>query len=296
MNKKIEEFQKLKLELAKNGRIQLLYRGDGLPGLYERFGVDNDGKSKSKRELLNRVFLIGDKARYFYKERILRSNQLERNISFIDSDDEVFNDIFLQFHSATKSNKPYLLAYFLRNSGIKDYFNNLENRSLFIDSINSTNEKFRYRNYYLTILHQLYSFEYRNNSHFVSTSESFSIARKFAGKNGVVIHCWMPHLRFKRLLFKKYNLPRQAKLAFQNQHESSITGGILPHYIIGVEFLNDNEFYFNSHITENEINETVFMFGLNINQDAFHSVLQKTSFRKSFSVVGRKYLEQDARN
>jgi hypothetical protein len=73
-----------------------------------------------------------------------------------------------------------------------------------------------------------------------------------------------------------------------------LTAGILPHYIIGVEFLNNNEFYFNSNIIENELNEVIFMFGLDINQDNFFSVLKKTSFRRSFSVIGRKFLEQNA--
>jgi len=274
----------------------LLYRGERLDKLYKRFGVVDDKTDYNRNELLKRLFLIGDKARYFYKNEILKINQHKRNINLIDSDDEIIDGIFNQIASAIKNNQPYLQNYFEHNKSIKDYFGNPKNRNLFIYSINSTKDKFKYRNYYLTILHQLYYIEYRNNTHFVSTSTKFSIAKKFAGKSGVVIHCWTPVIRLKRLLLKKYNLPRQIKSAFREQFEVSLTAGILPHYIVGIEFLEKNEFYLNSNINENEINETVFMFGLNINQDNFFLALQKTGFRKSFSIIGRKLIVENARS
>ena len=89
-------------------------------------------------------------------------------------------------------------------------------------------------------------------------------------------------------------MPRQTKSAFDIQHEISLLAGILPHYIIGIEFLKDNEFYFNSNILENGVNDAVFMFGLNINQDNFFNVLKETSFRKSFNTTRREIYENTA--
>jgi hypothetical protein len=294
MNHKIEKFQKLKHQLSRSGSVKLIYRGDSLYKLYKRFGIIDDKTSENRNELLKRIFLIGDKARYFYKDEILKTNEYERNIALTDSDDEIIDRIFLQINSAIKSSKEYLSNYFELNKSIKDYFGSLKNRKLFVDSINATKDKFRYRNYYLTILHQLYFIEYKNNTHFVSTSTKFEIAKSFAGKNGVVIHCWLPVLKLKRLLLKKNSLPRQTEVAFNEQYEISLTAGILPHYIIGVEFLADNEFYFNSNILENEINQGILMFGLDINQGNFFTVLKKTSFRKSFFVAGKKFTEHNA--
>jgi len=289
----IDKFQKLKLNLSRNGNIRLLYRGDNLNSLYKRFGVVNDKSQYNRNELLKRIFLIGDKAKYFYKDEILKRNKYERNIPLLDSDDEIIDGIFNQIWAAVESHKPYLLDYFEHNRDLKGYFGDPVNRKYFINSINATKDKFRYRNYYLTILHQLYFLEYRNNTHFVSTSTKVDVAKSFAGKVGVIIHCWEPVTKLKRLLLKKYNLPRQNKLAFKEQSEVSLAAGILPHYIIGVEFLENNEFYFNSNILASEISEVIFMFGLNINQDNFFSVLRKTGFRKSFSIRGRRLEENN---
>lgn len=294
MKNLISKFQKLKRELFKLRQIDLIYRGDNLNNLYKRFGIVNVQSEDSKNELLKRVFLIGDKSRYFYKDEILKVNGYDRNIKLTDSDNEIIDGIFLQMNSATKSKKDYLRNYFENNRQLKSYFENLNNRSKFIEGINLAKDKFRYRNYYLTILHQLYFDEYRNNTHFVSTSTKFDLAKSFAKNKGVIIHCWQPVAKFKRLLLKKYNLPRQKISAFGEQYEVSLIGGILPHFIIGVEFLTENEFYFNSNIFENDISLEVFMFGLNINQENFYKVIKKTRFRSSFTVAGKKIYEKNA--
>ena len=146
MNEQIEKFQKLKVDLFNQKRIELIYRGEDLQNLYDRFGIINDRTKENKNELLKRIFLIGDKARYFYKDEILKLNQYERNIELKNSDDVIIDGIFCQINSAIKRSKEYLISYFDKNWKLKSYFGDLGNRKTFIESINSTKDKFRYRN------------------------------------------------------------------------------------------------------------------------------------------------------
>lgn len=291
MNDKVIEFLLLQNQLTQLRKIHSFYRGDNLENIYKRFGIIHDETEYNKTELLKRIFLIGDKSKYFYDDILFGEVTHVRGLGLIDDSDLALAKIFKKMNSSTKSTKDYIKKYFKKNTNLLEYFKHKKNREDFIYSVkNSTNPLF-YRNYYLKILHQLYFVGYRNNSHFVSTSKDKEVTKKFAGTKGIIIHCWKPNFYFFRKKFEAINLPRQESEAFEEQKEFSFLAGILPHFISAVEFIEDEKVYFNPNILINEIDNNLFFDGLEIDQSNFIEVVSKTKFRKYFSRRAMLYSE-----
>jgi hypothetical protein len=81
-------------------------------------------------------------------------------------------------------------------------------------------------------------------------------------------------------------------MPYKTQKEISILAGILPHYIIGLQIIEDERFLINPNIFINPITDNLFIDGLSINQDDFDEVLRQTSYRKSFEVQGSRIRER----
>ncbi len=291
MNDKIIEFLLLQIQLTQLRKINTYYRGDNLENIYKRFGVNNDGTEYKRKELLERIFLIGDKSKYFYNDLLFDDKSFSRDIALVDTSDEALKKIFERLNKSTKSKKEYISQYYRENSAINEYFKNKANLPSFINSINNSENPLVYRNYYLKILHQLYFIDYRKNSHFVSSTEDKNISKNFAGENGIIIHCWNPNFYFYRKKFEINNLPKQDTLAFKKQKEFSFLAGILPHFISAVEFTENKKVYFNPTILKSYIDSKLFLEGLDIDQSEFVEIVSKTEFRKYFSRNGLKNSE-----
>lgn len=261
MNDKIIEFLLLQIQLTQRKKINTYYRGDNLNNIYKRFGLSNDGTEYKRKELLERIFLIGDKAKYFYNDILFDDNSFSRNLALIDTSAVALKKIFERLNTSTKSKKEYLIQYFKSNSAIYQYFNSSANLPHFINSISSSKNPLHYRNYYLKILHQLYFIGYRNNSHFVSSTEDKDVANDFAGPDGIIIHCWNPNFNFSHTKLEIHNLPKEETFAFKKQKEFSFLAGILPHFISAVEFTESKKVYFNPTILQNDIDSKLFLEG-----------------------------------
>lgn len=285
------EFLLMQIRLTQRRIIQPLYRGDKLKNLFDRLGVFYNEVEPDYKQLVSRLFMIGEKSRNFYSDEFF-NNRNNRNIRIDDCDEKVFNYIFDNINSSLKSKNSYTKAFFDKNEQFKQFFlDKTANKKTFSSIIIAVaeNEQVFFKNYYLTLLHQLGSINYKESSHLVSTSKDHTVAEDFAGTRSsskrIMLHCWTT-VNSQMSNFKKYGLPKYNGVPYKNQKEFSILAGILPHYIIGLQIIDEEKFFINPNIFLNPITDCLFVHGLNINQEDFDEVLRQTKYRKSFEVRG----------
>ena len=268
--------------------IRPLYRGDSLKNLCDKLNVFYNNGAPNIKDILERLCMVGDKANRYYT--------INENFKIEDANDFVFNKIMDYFKSSLKSKNKNTINFFERNKKLKEFFSNKNNESIFLERIESANkdERLYIRNYYLTLLHQLAAINYKNKSHFVSTSEDYKIAVKFANKNSdghsIVLHCWQPINR-ERCTIKKYNLPLYSIGPYDYQKEFSVLGGILPHYISGLEIKSTNDFYPSPNIFNQDITNETFLNGLEIDQRNFHTIIKLTNYKTAIVTDGQNMRE-----
>lgn len=267
----------------RNKIIRTIYRGDSLENLCEKLNVYYDEENTDISTILERLFIIGEKSKRFYTD--------EEIFKIDNTDNYVFEKIIKYFKDSLKNQNRNIITFFDRNLELKIFFSKKQNITVFLSILDnaSSNEKFAIRNYYLTLLHQLASINYRNKSHFVSTSVDYKIAEKFSRSSGskyrVILHCWQP-LKEELRIIRKYNLPTYTLGPYHYQKEISMLGGILPHFIAGVEFSNSKEFYPNPNIFKQNISDKTFLSGLDIDQTKFDDILLLTNYKRSLVTNG----------
>lgn len=282
------QFLLAEMDLTRRRVIKLVYRGDSLNNLCERLNVDNNGDLTNIELILERLFMVGEKSRRYYS--------LDGNFNIDDTDDYVFEKISKYFKDSLKNKNPNCVYFFSRNKVLANFFADKHNKNRFLRIVENANhhERLHIRNYYLTLLHQLAAINYKNKSHFVSTSEDYKIAEKFARQNTdsnkVILHCWQP-IRQEREIITKYDLPKYSLGPFDYQKEFSVLGGILPHFISGLELMSTNRFYPNPNIFCNEVSDQIFITGLEIDQTNFGKVLALTNYRRSLVTDGQSIWE-----
>lgn len=99
------------------------------------------------------------------------------------------------------------------------------------------------------------------------------------------MHCWEP-IKIEREIIRKYQLPTYSIPPYQYQKEFSIFGGILPHFISGLEIIPTNDFFPNPNIFSGDINKELFFKGFDINQINFNEIAQQTNYKRSFASDG----------
>lgn len=271
--------------------ISPIYRGDNINNLKFKLGLSRETNDEAISEMLDRLFMIGEKSRDYYSTALKYTG----NFGINEINSHVAKIIFDNLNSALKNRNKKLERFFNLNRNFRDYFiPKTKNKSEFINSflaLNSTDGLF-YRNYYLLLLHQLGSISYRENSHLVSSTTNIEVAREFSGDNKserIIIHSWKPT---GKLLFRnsQIKLPRYSGTPYPQQHEVSILAGILPHFIYGLEVVDANKFYINPHLFKNTISDDLFLFGMDIDQSRFNEVLNMTNYRRSFLSNGREII------
>lgn len=274
-----------------------LYRGDKLSNLYDRLGLFYNHRNLDYKQLLSRLFMVGDKSRSFYADEFFEPAQ-GRQIKIDDCTANVYNYIFDNINSSIKSKNIHTKSFFNKNEKFKDYFlNKAANKMAFTSGISSLdkNDQVYFKNYYLVLLHQLGSINYKASSHFVSTSTDSTVAGRFAGDNyyskKVMLHSWMP-INSQGKIFNKLKLPKYIGKPYSNQKEVSVLAGILPHYIIGLEIIDDEKFFINPNIFINLIDNNLFINGLDIDQGDFDDVIKLTKYKDSFEVRGNKVIQR----
>lgn len=280
---KYNSFLFKEIELIAKRLIKPIYRGDSLKNLCDKLNVLYDYENTDFLSICDRLFMVGEKAKRYY----INDDGFE-----IDNvDNYVFNKIMKYFKTSLKNRNPNIISFFDRNIDLKNFFSESKNKGVFLKIIDRLNESEKniIRNYYLILLHQMAAINYKNKSHFVSTSEDYSIALEFSesskDQNRVVLHCWQP-IKIERNVVKKYNLPIYTLGPYHYQREFSILGGILPHFILGIENARTKEFYPNPNIFRSEITNKTFLYGLNIDQTDFEDILELTNYKKSIVTNG----------
>ncbi|WP_028374941.1 hypothetical protein [Leeuwenhoekiella sp. MAR_2009_132] len=282
------DFLLKQIELTRKRIIQPIYRGDSLRNLCYRLNVEFNEMNTNIETLLDRLFMVGEKAQRYYTDN--------ENFRIEEADDYVFNKIVKYYNDSLKSKNKNTIFFFERNKKFTEFFMNKANKKIFIQQIENADhqERINIRNYYLIMLHQLAAINYKKKSHFVSTTKDYKIAEMFAnGKREnyrIILHCWFP-IRANKNVLLKYGLPTYSIHPYQYQREYSILGGILPHFISGLELIESKEFYPNPNIFKQEIDNSTFLNGLKINQENFHNIANLTNYKRTLTTDGNKTWE-----
>lgn len=281
------------IDLTAKRIIKPIYRGDSLRNLCNKLNVEYNSEETNIETILDRLFMVGEKAKRFYT--------IEETFEIDDSSDYVFEKINKYFSDSLKSNNKSTLAFFNRNKSLKSFFSDKKQKRNFLRILEDANEKERIiiRNFYLTLLHQLAAINYKSKSHFVSTSEDYLIAEKFSSHKGeldrIILHCWRP-IKEEKAVIKKFNLPSYSLGPYDYQKEFSVLGGILPHFISGLEITRSNEFFPNPNIFSNQITDEIFISGLEINQINFENIFNLTNYKRSLVTNGLDIWEKERVN
>ncbi|MEO9507923.1 MULTISPECIES: hypothetical protein [Flavobacteriaceae] len=276
------------MELTRKKIIQPIYRGDSLKNLCYKLNVEFDEERTDINTLLYRLFMVGEKAQRFYTDN--------ENFRIEEADDYVFEKILKYYKDSLKSKNSNTIFFFDRNKKFTDFFSNKENKQTFLSKIRAAtnSEKINIRNYYLILLHQLAAINYKKKSHFVSTSKKYEIAEMFSNgkreKHRIILHCWYPR-KMNIMIVSKYDLPKYSFHPYQYQKEYSVLGGILPHFISGIELVESGDFYPNPNIFNQDISNSTFLNGININQEHFHEIANLTNYKRTLTTDGNNTWE-----
>lgn len=141
--------------------------------------------------------------------------------------------------------------------------------------------KLKVRDYYLKLLHRIGNIGFSDKSFYLSTSRKFSAAKSFATDDGIVFISWGKSIleSYPIQILKESGLPMYVKAVFPLQREVTLTGGLLPHYILGYYVVNEKTFVVNPNLfsTEKSFNQ-IMQHGFDIDQSRFHEALQQTNY------------------
>jgi len=286
-------------EEEKAGNILLVYRGEEQKNIDRR--LTPTGGTVNRTEVYQRTFYVGDKARHFSMDEFSNDRNFLTGIN--DCSDTTLSYIFERIANALSAKN---LARRVRSNiskKFKDFFTNPNNSAAFIARINSTPNqelKLKIRDYYLYLLHTAGSLGVRRETMFVSTSVSYEIARGFstAGKKNkpsrVVVHYFIPqpfHIHaiapwvaehHHRIAYEAALPTYKATGLFPHQKEVSVKGALFPHFILGIELVDEGKFIANTHCfnDDNQDFERISQFGFAIDQSNFENEIFDTSYIK----------------
>ncbi len=237
--------------------------------------------------------MVGEKGKRYY-------NELE-GFTINDTDDIVFTKIVDYLKDSIRNKNSRVIAFFEKNEDFRKFFSNSQNKTTFIKALETlnTNDKLAVRNYYLILLHQLSAINYKDKSHFVSTTKDYKTAKRFGGNqrdktDQVILHCWQPILHEKQIVLK-CGLPAYKTSPYSYQKEITIFGGIFPHFISGIEVAKTKSFYPNPNIFNGKITKDTFLYGLNIDQSNFEVIAKLTNYKKTIITDGKDTWENSTK-
>ncbi|HTN39352.1 MAG TPA: hypothetical protein VL053_19910 [Arachidicoccus sp.] len=300
-----------KLDKLNRSNVLLVYRGDDRTKVLKRY--HNASIPHPFNEYL---FMLGPKGKYFSKGVLdnLHKDQYVGHIS--DISPEYFGNIFdmlgqIFVRRFTGHLQIKMSQFKDREKELVQFFVQETNKPLFLDKIESVTpkEKNLVRDYYLNLLHHFSKNSFYPVSFLLSTSTSFAEANKFVKKekeknNEIVFFGWVPrgsgkpilhtlhYNRERKKAIAKYDLPQYVRSFFPKQHEVTLKGGLLPHYLIGYLYSeNGNQNfeinpYFFSEISYNWIDD-----GLPVDQTDFNRILRLVYLSGGYSVDGNGNFE-----
>jgi len=284
-------------------RSKLIFRGEKFSALKHKL---NTAGEQSLRKFNERIFLIGEKAKIYFKEEI-RKKANDINVFGISSvEDDLFVYIFNKLNKIfKKSNSHSEIEKFKDgNKSFCSYFLNTKNRKDFLAQIigaKTNDDKLNIRDYYISILHRIGKIGIQDKSFFLSTTSDFRIAQNFSKNynkpdsiilvgwtNSRKLNQWTTHgsrLGQREQLLINYDLPIVNSIIYKHQKEVSMKGGILPHYLIGYILSDRCEFHINpAFFNSNESFQTMINEGFVIDQENFKEELTKTNYYGFFTL------------
>lgn len=274
--------------------------------------------------LNERIFILGQKARFCLNMKSkIRINGIEE--SDFKALFSIFNTKICNLHFKNETTRARMNTFLGENIRFNSYFSNKENEDDFISKISKCSKKDKnfIRDYYVSLLHTIGK-SVLNSSFMISTSSSYEIANYFRNENadGVIFIGWLPrkgnmniynsyfchNKSYKRSYHMKENdffylddsriynkgLPCVECAVYASQHEITIKGGLLPHFLLG--FLDHhNNFHINpalfSTLEDKKDIKDIVKNGFNINQSNFQEILDQSNYSGFFSVKEGEYIE-----
>nr|WP_314431766.1 hypothetical protein [uncultured Pantoea sp.] len=303
-----EKFIELKNHLdllSKRNEVQLLYRGEEFRNIKKR--LKKKGTSLLEREIYDRAFYFGEKARHFSIDVFTPGRDYLTNIR--DESDQTFRFIHDRIckvlndprisDQVKKYTNEYFRNYFLSPGSIDDF---LEKVGLcYTDKI-----KVKVRDYYLYFLHVAGKSGIRKETMLVSTSKIRNAALKFsasATEGKVLLHYFIPkpfqdyaigpwEIEHHKNVIIATNLPLyHPKGLFPSQNEIAVKGALFPNFILGIELVGQNKFIINNNFIKNgnmNDNESISRHGFDIDQSNFKKDIFDTGYIRYGEVDGER--------
>lgn len=291
---------------------KFIYRGDKKEKLYSIYGLEKD--SSNNERFRDTLFMLGAKANIFLT-KLPEINE----INIDEANNSVFNLIFKMLSNLLKREFPFgpirrfVEDFRTREAKVISFFCNQDNEQRFVDIIGRLTlpQQIIIRDYYLGLLHHISKSEYYASSFMLSTSIDFSQASKFAwsregknSENSLIIFGWVPYkyegvlsVPDSRILRKKINmetigLPVYEKSFFPYQKEVTLKGGLLPHYLLGYLYNNQEDKVFEINPVLFETNDLWDGVKLPVDQTTFHQRIKNTLFGRYFTLDSENLFQQ----
>ncbi|HMX49332.1 MAG TPA: hypothetical protein PKI42_10750 [Cyclobacteriaceae bacterium] len=231
-------------------------------------------KLNSNDSLYDGLFLVGDKAKNFLRE----SESIPHPMKLIGSlGVETAQWIFDCYGKLT--NGPIDLAFFRNDKNKKAFADNVKNDEELTD-------------YYLFGLHTHNSDSLVN---FVSTTSSPRVARNNEVSDKLVLFLWIPtnfmlfisldKLRKLKSKVEGKSLPVLADSFYPEEKEFAFKGFILPHMIIGVHDLQENELILNPALLKDKVDWREE--GFEIDQSNFRTFIRQTKYKRFLTLTDK---------
>lgn len=284
-------------EKDKSGRVLFLYRGEEQRNIRRR--LTNCGLGIETTEIFERAFYFGDKARHFAVDVFNDRRNFLTGIN--DCSDETLSFIYDRINNVLEDPRGFSRIRENTSEEFRQFFQHQNNCNEFLRRINESytpETKLKVRDYYLYFLHIAGTVGVRQETMFVSTTTDKRVALGFAragnrNTSRIVFHYFIPqpfHFHaiapwvadhHQRIAYA-IGLPTyKATGLFPKQREVSVKGALFPHFILGIELVDDEIFIINSNFNKydnREDFERVARQGFIIDQSDFHSRISDTGY------------------
>jgi hypothetical protein len=280
------------LYTSRKNFTRIIYRGESIDNLKEKLNILPHENFYEKLNYF--TFKIGEKSRV-YQERHFKNLKDKSLVSINDLSEKTFKYIFNKINKVlTESKDPEIKEFINNNDDFCTFFHNKKNLNDFIFNIQKLNnkQKLKARDYYLSFLHRVGQLGFYQNSFFLSTTTSKTIAEKFTKEDDIIFVSWATFKYIKKETneLKINNLPTFNKNIFEYQDEISIKGGLFPQRIIGFIDRNINTFHLNPNIFFfPDLVEYMVDNGIPIDQDDFDQIRSLTNYSGFFTHDGTEY-------
>lgn len=192
-------FENHLIDIYKEGNLIFIYRGESLNGLKRKLFSNYGDFSKSR--LYERLFIVGDKARYFFMDKIDDSDNRRWLTNINDCSPETFGFMFERIANVIST--PCLESRIQQScsSRFLSYFRDNNNHDQFVRTVetctkNNEQDRLRLRDYYLYFLHVAGSPGVRRETILVSASLSVDISEDFSSekdRDSLILYGFIPY-------------------------------------------------------------------------------------------------------